>query len=286
MLIRVAAASALALMASSASAWSLLNLGNTWGEPNFFISGTGASAVRGNTFLQADAAMGSLPLNFKYYSWSATEPGMILVPGDPSDPLVPWMMGTPNPLPFATIERSSMAPGGALVIADGYDNISELPGGTLVSGADLQARLNGTVALGASAQSAWGRQFELTLSPGASATFTFSAQASIQMAPTDTGTGIVTTKLLTYDTINSQWNFNSPLDQESFFVSAPGTGTSGFHTVSYTFENSSASTIVERVWLEGNVAVFSAPIPEPGTWALMLGSLGIIGAAVRRRRVN
>ncbi len=31
-------------------------------------------------------------------------------------------------------------------------------------------------------------------------------------------------------------------------------------------------------------AVFATPVPEPGTWAMMIAGFGFVGGAMRRRR--
>lgn len=57
------------------------------------------------------------------------------------------------------------------------------------------------------------------------------------------------------------------------------TGAAGERIASITFASTGNSFEVDRLAVAG-------AIPEPATWAMMLGGFGLIGAASRRRRVN
>lgn len=48
--------------------------------------------------------------------------------------------------------------------------------------------------------------------------------------------------------------------------------------------NTGAATLLGTTAGLRNIAV--APVPEPGSWALMIGGFGLVGAAMRRRRVT
>ena len=51
----------------------------------------------------------------------------------------------------------------------------------------------------------------------------------------------------------------------------------GLTTGSYIFRSSSDTVTI-------NIGAASGPVPEPATWAMMIGGFGAIGAAMRRRR--
>lgn len=61
------------------------------------------------------------------------------------------------------------------------------------------------------------------------------------------------------------------------FVAAGSSTTLSF----YEFSNSGASPIIDNVLVTGPTAA----VPEPATWALMIGGFGFAGATLRRRRV-
>lgn len=46
-----------------------------------------------------------------------------------------------------------------------------------------------------------------------------------------------------------------------------------------------ASGTVDSIEVVGTPVSFSAPVPEPSTWAVMISGLGLIGVALRRRRL-
>lgn len=57
------------------------------------------------------------------------------------------------------------------------------------------------------------------------------------------------------------------------------------YPVFYTLENQvNNAQLVGRFNLLANIPQLAPAIPEPGTWAMMLGGFGMIGAAMRRRR--
>lgn len=41
-----------------------------------------------------------------------------------------------------------------------------------------------------------------------------------------------------------------------------------------------------RIALTGSISAVAAPVPEPATWAMMIGGLGLAGAMMRRRKAS
>lgn len=69
---------------------------------------------------------------------------------------------------------------------------------------------------------------------------------------------------------------NPAFSQGSWLLSTPGSYTvTGSLLQSVQFNGSALNATVGAVML--------APVPEPGTWVLMLGGLGVLGLALRRR---
>ena len=62
-------------------------------------------------------------------------------------------------------------------------------------------------------------------------------------------------------------------DQSASFIYYTITGTA-----------SAAGTITGTVLDDTNFTPVATPVPEPGTWALMLGGLGLVGASLSKRR--
>lgn len=68
-----------------------------------------------------------------------------------------------------------------------------------------------------------------------------------------------------------------------YWVTTSGNGTSrAQESINGTFDNWSSNNLEHAFYLTGDRIV--APVPEPGTWAMMLLGFGAIGAAFRRRR--
>lgn len=53
-----------------------------------------------------------------------------------------------------------------------------------------------------------------------------------------------------------------------------------------TTKNNPPAEAMTAAYQVGNVSVPFAAVPEPATWAMMLGGFGLLGAAVRRRRTT
>jgi hypothetical protein len=79
------------------------------------------------------------------------------------------------------------------------------------------------------------------------------------------------------------------LDQTTLFLSGPSVETNGvLATPSYNFFMSYLSPNGQPFSAAGLATVsitrVESPVPEPATWAMMIGGFGLIGGALRRRR--
>lgn len=72
------------------------------------------------------------------------------------------------------------------------------------------------------------------------------------------------------------------LSEFGFTLSGLGSGNLGTGNVSYSTSDKSA------VWYAGQtkVELLSAAVPEPETWAMMILGFGVVGGALRRRKVG
>ena len=83
------------------------------------------------------------------------------------------------------------------------------------------------------------------------------------------------------------------IDGVSTGFTSPGPGTIGFatltglnltgnvHTIEFDQLNANTWTLVSEILFDDSVG----GVPEPATWALMIGGFGLVGAAARRRRL-
>ena len=78
----------------------------------------------------------------------------------------------------------------------------------------------------------------------------------------------------------------SATDQLGFDIS--GISGAGYFAVGNNFYgidlNTGAATLIGSLGLNGITGISVVPVPEPGTWAMLLLGFGLIGAALRRRR--
>jgi len=83
---------------------------------------------------------------------------------------------------------------------------------------------------------------------------------------------------------------NTPVPLSSASVSASSISTTvhdqsaSFVFYEITGTASAAGTITGTVLDDTNFTPVATPVPEPGTWALMLGGLGVVGASLSKRR--
>ena len=75
-------------------------------------------------------------------------------------------------------------------------------------------------------------------------------------------------------------------DRVGFDIS--GGSNQGFFTINDTFykvsQTSGAGTLVGKIGVDGVTGITAGAVPEPASWALMIGGFGLVGGTMRRRR--
>ena len=77
-----------------------------------------------------------------------------------------------------------------------------------------------------------------------------------------------------------QANFGDPVARIDLFFAAPLTAEGGKVAGS---SNEWVSAVGHRYVVSGSVSPQVAAVPEPATWAMLIGGLGLVGATMRRR---
>lgn len=125
--------------------------------------------------------------------------------------------------------------------------------------------------------------------PGATATTLYGLDAISDslVRATNANAGMYTS-LNTAGTMFGPLGFGfSAIDRVAFDIS--GGSNQGFFTINNGFyrvnQISGAGTFVGNLGVEGVTGITAGAVPEPASWALMIGGFGLVGAAMRRRAV-
>jgi hypothetical protein len=119
-----------------------------------------------------------------------------------------------------------------------------------------------------------------SVSDDASVSLTFGATSAVQSL---VGTGLFSfvsfgaTNLSTFTAVQAALAGNTPYTASSLSFVAVNAGSLGFSFGSNSHDN--VGPLLDDVQLD-----IGGAVPEPATWALMIGGFGMAGAALRRRR--
>lgn len=143
--------------------------------------------------------------------------------------------------------------------------------GTQLTGSFSQAIAAGDFTLTVYAEGA--TEYDQLFSAAAGAGISFSG-LTVSVWSTDTnGNDVFTPVSLASSSVTPTGISTTAYDQSASFLLYTITGTA-----------SAAGTISGTVLDDTNFTVATAPVPEPGTWALMAGGLGLIGLLRGRKR--
>lgn len=130
--------------------------------------------------------------------------------------------------------------------------------------------------------------FSFTLAPFSQATLTYyddAAYVSVASGPGEQGAAFAGLKLYDFAAdIDAPGGANQPYFDRYVVAFMPDTRVDDtLAGMSYTFSNFTAAPVSHALRLEGYALVFTTPVPEPATPALLMAGLGILGWVARRR---
>ena len=147
----------------------------------------------------------------------------------------------------------------------------------------------GTLSNGESMGAQFVYDFQFTLDPFSFATITYAdddASVYLEALPGEEGHAFAGLQLYSTDVdINAPGGANHAyFSQFMGLTGSPAGGVAeGYLTgMEYTFSNLTGESRTYNLRLEGYASVFTTPVPEPGTYAMLLAGLGLVGFMARR----
>ena len=78
----------------------------------------------------------------------------------------------------------------------------------------------------------------------------------------------------------------SPVGSDGFGVFLKGTQTTGYSTIYFGYDDERSRADDNHDDYIVKAVITAVPVPEPGTWAMLLSGFAIVGSLLRRRRSN
>ncbi len=148
----------------------------------------------------------------------------------------------------------------------------------------------GTLSNGESMGAKFVYDFQFTLDPYSFATITYAdndASVYLEALPGEEGNAFAGLKLYSTDVdINDPDGANYAYFNEYMGLTGSSAGgvTEGYLTgMEHTFSNLTGESQTYNLRLEGFAYVFTTPVPEPESYAMLLAGLGLLGFVARRR---
>ena len=144
------------------------------------------------------------------------------------------------------------------------------------TGTQLAGTFSQAIAAGSFTLTVWGEgatEFDQMFTAAASSGVSFSGLSVAIQSSDELGNAVFSPVALSSASVTASNISTTVHDQSASFL---------FYTITGTA--SAAGTITGTVLDDTNFTPVATPVPEPGTWALMLGGLGLVGASLSKRR--